>query len=102
MASVLFVPEPKTILVIGLGGGTLPMAFHRLFNQTTIHAVEIDTAVVKVAKKYFLPWKSKEKLIRKSDTPRISERIGKSAGTPKVPEKLETILWPDFSGRAPA
>ncbi len=53
MASVLFVPEPKTILVIGLGGGTLPMAFHRLFNQTTIHAVEIDTAVVKVAKKYF-------------------------------------------------
>ena len=29
------------------------MAFHRLFNQATIHAVEIDTAVVKVAKKYF-------------------------------------------------
>ena len=29
------------------------MAFHRLFSEATIHAVEIDTAVIKVAKKYF-------------------------------------------------
>ena len=53
MASVLFMPDPKSILIIGLGGGTLPMAFHRLFSEATIHAVEIDTAVIKVAKKYF-------------------------------------------------
>ena len=53
MASVLFAPDPKNILIIGLGGGTLPMAFHRLFAGASIHAIEIDTAVIKVAKKYF-------------------------------------------------
>jgi len=53
MAAVLFVPEPKNILIVGLGGGTIPMAFHRLFSRATIHAIEIDTAVIKVAKKYF-------------------------------------------------
>ena len=52
MASVLFAPDPKNILIIGLGGGTLPMAFHRLFAGASIHAIEIDTAVIKVAKKY--------------------------------------------------
>ena len=29
------------------------MAFHRLFPTAVIHAIEIDTAVTKVAKKYF-------------------------------------------------
>ena len=53
MASILLMPEPKHILFVGLGGGTLPMAFHRLFPTAVIHAIEIDTAVTKVAKKYF-------------------------------------------------
>ena len=53
LASILLMPEPKYILVVGLGGGTLPMAFNRLFPNATIHAIEIDTAVTKVAKKYF-------------------------------------------------
>ena len=53
MASILLMPEPKNILVVGLGGGTLPMAFHRLFPTAVIHAIEIATAVTKVAEKYF-------------------------------------------------
>jgi spermidine synthase len=38
---------------IGLGGGTLPTAFSRILPQAEIDNVEIDPAVVRVARKYF-------------------------------------------------
>src|SRR5262249_7612045 len=38
---------------IGLGGGTLPMTFRELLPTAQIDVVEIDPAVVKVARKYF-------------------------------------------------
>jgi spermidine synthase len=53
MASLLLQPQPKRILMIGLGGGTLPMALDRLFPEATQDVVEIDEAVVRVAKDYF-------------------------------------------------
>lgn len=45
--------EPSRILVIGLGGGTLPAFLHRHFPAAHIDAVDIDPDVVAVAKKYF-------------------------------------------------
>ena len=53
MASLLFAPNPQHILIIGLGGGTLPMAFHELYPNAIIDNVEIDPAVTKVAKEFF-------------------------------------------------
>jgi len=53
MTSLLFTEHPQRILVIGLGGGTLPTAFNALFPQAAIDAVEIDPAVVAVAEQYF-------------------------------------------------
>ena len=53
MASLLLNPEPKRILVVGLGGGTLPTALAELLPETHIDAVEIDAAVVEVAEEYF-------------------------------------------------
>jgi spermidine synthase len=54
MMSALFVnPEPKSILIIGLGGGTLPIALHRVLPSAQIDVVEIDPAVVKVARRFF-------------------------------------------------
>jgi len=53
MASLLLQPQPKRILMIGLGGGTLPMALDRLFPEATQDVVEIDEAVVRVARDYF-------------------------------------------------
>ncbi|XOV81570.1 MAG: spermidine synthase [bacterium] len=53
MASLLFVQQPSNILVIGLGGGTLPTAFHQLYPDAHIDTVEIDAAVVKVAEEFF-------------------------------------------------
>ena len=49
----LLTPEPKNILVVGLGGGTLPVAFRELLPDARIDVVEIDPAVASVAKEYF-------------------------------------------------
>ena len=46
-------PQPRRILIIGLGGGTLPTTLERLLPQADIDVVEIDPAVVRVAQQYF-------------------------------------------------
>ncbi|MEI9477932.1 MAG: fused MFS/spermidine synthase [Deltaproteobacteria bacterium] len=46
-------PDPKRVLVVGLGGGTIPSFLHKHYPQTQIDAVEIDPVVVEVAKQFF-------------------------------------------------
>lgn len=54
MMSALFLnPKPRSIMIIGLGGGTLPEALSGLLPESTIDVVEIDPAVVRVAQRYF-------------------------------------------------
>ena len=53
MGALYLVPNPRRILVIGLGGGTLPKTLYSLYPNAEIHAVEIDRAVIKVAQTYF-------------------------------------------------
>lgn len=54
MLGALFVkPEPRSVLIIGLGGGTIPRALREVVPQARIDVVEIDPAVVKVARRYF-------------------------------------------------
>lgn len=53
MGSLFMNPEPRTVLVIGLGGGTLPRALEQILPQVRIDVVEIDPAVVRVAGEYF-------------------------------------------------
>ena len=54
MTSALFVqPDPSSVLIIGLGGATLPIALHKLLPGALIDSVELDPAVVRVAQQYF-------------------------------------------------
>lgn len=46
-------PDPHSILIIGLGGGTLPRTLEKLLPDADIDVVEIDPAVVGVARQYF-------------------------------------------------
>jgi spermidine synthase len=52
-AGLLLNPEPKRILIVGLGGGVIPGVMSQLYPQAKIDIVELDPAVVKVAKNYF-------------------------------------------------
>jgi spermidine synthase len=49
----LFNPNIRRVLVIGLGGGTVPKRFVRDYPQVTVDAVEIDPAVIRIARQYF-------------------------------------------------
>ena len=54
MLGALFVnPRPQSVLIIGLGGGTIPRILRQLLPDTRIDVVEIDPAVVRVAGRYF-------------------------------------------------
>lgn len=44
---------PENILIIGLGGGTMSNTLHQLYPDAAINNVEIDPAVIKVARKFF-------------------------------------------------
>ena len=45
--------DPRRFLVVGLGGGTLPVFLRKYYPNATIDAVDIDPEVVDVAKKFF-------------------------------------------------
>jgi spermidine synthase len=49
----VFVERPQNVLVVGLGGGTIPAFLRKHFPDTRIDAVEIDPGVVEVAKSHF-------------------------------------------------
>ena len=48
-ACLAFQPNPARILIVGLGGGTLPRFLHAHFPEMQIDVVEIDADVVSVA-----------------------------------------------------
>jgi spermidine synthase len=54
LGSLYLNPAPRSVLIIGLGGGTIPRALAQIVPGVHIDVVEIDPAVVAVAKKYFL------------------------------------------------
>ena len=53
MAFLLFHPEPREALMIGLGGASLPKFFHKHFRKTRVRVVEIDPRVLAAARTQF-------------------------------------------------
>ena len=51
--SVAFRPEPKRVLILGLGGGSFPKRLHRDFPDVAIDVVDIDPEVIAIATRYF-------------------------------------------------
>jgi len=54
MACLLFNPEPRTVLMVGLGGGSVAKFVYHHFPETRIRVVEIDPQVVAIARQCFL------------------------------------------------
>ncbi|MGQ0543932.1 MAG: fused MFS/spermidine synthase [Betaproteobacteria bacterium] len=53
MAFLLFHPEPRQALLIGLGGGSLAKFFYKRFRTAAIRVVELDGRVVAAAREHF-------------------------------------------------
>jgi spermidine synthase len=45
--------EPKRILIVGLGGGSIPTFLRRVYPDAVIECAELDPGVVEAAKKFF-------------------------------------------------
>lgn len=50
---LLWQPPPQRVLLIGVGGGSIPRAVARTRPQVELDAVDIDEAVIQVAQRYF-------------------------------------------------
>lgn len=48
-----FVKQPKRVLIVGLGGGSLPSLLRKHYPKMNIDVVDIDPEVVAAAKKFF-------------------------------------------------
>ncbi|MGQ0655959.1 MAG: fused MFS/spermidine synthase [Betaproteobacteria bacterium] len=53
MAFLLFHPQPREALMIGLGGASLPKFFHRNLKKTRVRVIELDPRVVAAARAHF-------------------------------------------------
>ena len=53
MAFLLFHPEPRQALMVGLGGGSLAKFFFKHFRKAAIRVVELDPRVLSVARQQF-------------------------------------------------
>lgn len=55
MALLLFVPRPKHIVIVGLGGGSLTKFCYRHLPKTRITTIEIDARVIALAPAFAVP-----------------------------------------------
>lgn len=61
LLGLAFTQNPETILVMGLGGGAIPMMLRKIHKRFSIDVVEIDPEIAIVAQKYF-QFKTTEKI----------------------------------------
>ncbi len=69
MASLLFNPDPRRLLMVGLGGAAVTNFLGEWFPKLKIDVVEIDGKVIEVSKKYFF--------LRESNRYRVFEEDGR-------------------------
>jgi len=91
MGALYLRPDAKRVLIIGLGGGTIPMAVHHVLPEAQIDAVEIDPAVVRVARAFF-NYKEDDKLKTFEQDGRVFVRRANSQGA-----KYDIIMLDAFS-----
>ncbi len=91
-AGLLLTPEPESILVAGLGGGSIPMTFSDLYPGARIDVVEIDPAVVSVAKAFFLFEETPNMRVHVNDARVFVKRAGLEG------RKYDYIMLDAFTG----
>lgn len=90
MAFLLFHPEPRQALMLGLGGGSLAKFFYRHLRKTFVRVVELDPHVLAAARAHFaLP----------PDGPRLTVEIGDAAEA-LTPECCDVLVLDAYQDEA--
>jgi spermidine synthase len=92
MAFLLLHPNPRDVLMIGLGGGSLAKFVHRHLKQARVRAIECDARVVRAARSHFaLP----------PDDARLSIEVGDGAQA-LAPQCCDVLMVDGFEDEAQA
>lgn len=92
MAFLLFLPDPRDVLMIGLGGGSLAKFVHRHLRRARVRAIECDARVVEAARRHFaLP----------ADDARLAVEVGDGAQA-LAPQCCEVLMVDGFEDEAHA
>jgi len=87
MAFLLFLPEPREILMLGLGGGSLAKYCHRHLPAARITVVEVDPHVIAFREQFLVP----------PDDARFRVREGEAAGyVAQCQERPDVVLIDAF------
>jgi spermidine synthase len=78
MAFLLFNPEPKRILMIGLGGGSLAKFCYRHLPRSQITVVEISEAVIALREEFCVPKDDSRFRVVHDDGARYVERLAEN------------------------
>src|SRR5258708_6720296 len=94
MAFLLFRPNPRDVLMVGLGGGSMARFIHQRMLQTRVTVVEINPGVVTVARRYFhFP----------EEDARLEIVIGDGAeAVPQRPASCDVLVVDGFVNGSPA
>jgi len=86
MAFLLFHPDPRQVVMIGLGGGSLAKFFYRHLRRSCIRVVELNSGVIATAREQFaLP----------RDDARLTVEVGDGADA-LAPECCDTLVIDAF------
>ncbi len=92
LSSLLVKDKPERMLIVGLGGGTLPDTYSRLFPDTEIVISEIDDAVFRVAREFF-GFKETDKITVEVGDARVYIKRAGLRG-----EKFDLVILDAFNG----
>jgi len=81
MGFLLFLPEPRSILMLGLGGGSLARYCHRHLPAARLTAVEIDPDVIAFREQFLLPADSERFRVVRGDA---AEFVARRDSRPEV------------------
>lgn len=107
MSFLLFHPEPGHLVMVGLGGGSIPKFCHRHFPQLAITAIELDADVIAMRNEFCIPPDDERFRIVHADGARYISRLPLPADVVLVdafdPEGVAPALAKgDFYDRAAA
>jgi len=71
MAALLFLPEPKSTLVLGAGGGAILRFFSLYLSKTAVKAVDNDKNIIEMTERYFSTDSDSQCIITNSDATEI-------------------------------
>ncbi|WP_457574830.1 fused MFS/spermidine synthase [Desulfolithobacter sp.] len=96
MCSLLFRPEPESVLLVGLGGGSLVRFLLRFCSRVRIDVAEIDTEVVRIARRYFfVPENDRLRIFPVPGQELVADRLGAGA-------RYDIVLLDAFDDHGPA